>query len=86
MIDQDSSFLKEHGIMDYSLLLVIESLTSLESSKRRNTICSETHAQAYHIGIIDFLQQWNFDKKMERCFKSLKGSKIEISAIEPNQY
>ena len=82
----DSSFLKDHGIMDYSLLLVIESLKSREMSTRRNTICSETHPVAYHLGIIDFLQEWNFDKKLERAYKALKGNPNDISAMEPNGY
>ena len=77
----DSSFLREHGIMDYSLLLVIESLQSNKMSSRRNTICSETHPEAYHLGIIDFLQEWNFDKKLERAYKAVKGNPDDISAI-----
>ena len=72
--------------MDYSLLLVIESLQSKKVYHGRNTICSDTHPEAYHIGIIDFLQKWNFDKKLERAFKSLKGNPDDISAMEPTGY
>ena len=85
-MERDSSFLSSHGIMDYSLLLVIESLQSMEISTRRNTICSETHPEAYHLGIIDFLQKWDLSKKMERAYKAIKGDANNISAIEPIRY
>ena len=85
-MEKDSSFLRDHNIMDYSLLLVIEKMQSMKMSTTRNTICSETHPEAYHLGIIDFLQEWNLNKKMERAWKSLKGDPNQISAMEPIGY
>ena len=42
----------------------------------------------YHIAIIDYLQEWNTDKKLERFTKTMilgKNSE-QLSAIEPNAY
>ena len=85
-LEMDSIFLRDHEIMDYSLLLIIESLTACENSSRRNVICSETHPEAYHLGLIDFLQEWNTDKKMERALKRCKKGANDISAVEPTAY
>ena len=43
----------------------------------------------YHIGIIDFLQTWDFNKKCERFLKSkftAPKNIYGISAINPNDY
>ena len=42
----------------------------------------------YHIGIIDYLQEWNFSKIMERFYKVQiqKRAPKEISAVEPLYY
>lgn len=44
--------------------------------------------QAYHIGVIDYLQKWDTQKKMEASLKRLKyGRKGEgISAVNPARY
>jgi hypothetical protein len=46
----------------------------------------ELYKQNYHIGIIDFLQDWSFQKKFEKSFKSLwlkKGDSKGLSAVPP---
>ena len=42
----------------------------------------------YHIGIIDYLQEWNMTKKAERAYKVhfQRRSRKEISAVEPKFY
>ena len=42
----------------------------------------------YHIGIIDYLQEWNFNKKVEQFLKTkFKGAKKRnLSAVEPIFY
>lgn len=41
----------------------------------------------YHIGIIDYLQDFNFDKRMENLLKQRILSKGEgISAVHPTKY
>lgn len=41
----------------------------------------------YHIAIIDYLQDYNFDKKAENFYKTIKNKKdAQISAIPPLEY
>ena len=41
----------------------------------------------YHIAIIDYLQDYNFDKKAENFYKTIKNKKdAQISAIPPFEY
>jgi hypothetical protein len=44
----------------------------MESIKdvQKHELESEDGESKYHIAIIDYLQEWNFDKKMERFFKT----------------
>jgi hypothetical protein len=51
-LKKDSAFLCSEGLMDYSLLMVIEQLNE-PGLPSRNTLISGS--QAYHIGVIDFL-------------------------------
>lgn len=41
----------------------------------------------YHIAIIDYLQDYNFDKKLENALKTIwRGRHSEISAVPPVRY
>ena len=42
----------------------------------------------YHIAIIDYLQEWNLSKKLERFTKTVLMGKDKqtLSAIEPETY
>ena len=92
-LKQDSLFLQRHGIMDYSLLLVIDedssqtlpvntSILSYSSVMSRNKIGMQ------HVGIIDYLQIFNFNKKAESCWKTrILGNKSDgLSCAPPGIY
>ena len=70
ILKADSEFLARHNLMDYSLLLVIE-------TDRR------TKEQSYYFGIIDILQKWNWSKKLENAWKVkvMRANKHELSAV-----
>lgn len=53
-----------------------------------SVLFSEEKGMAYVIGIIDYLETWNVNKKSERFFKSVffKTKTEEISAQEPTFY
>ena len=81
--------------MDYSFLLVTEKVPQemqndmfIGRKLSRNTKMSEDKKEFYHIGIIDYLQVWNIQKKGEAFLKTnLKGwDKYNISAVEPVYY
>ena len=98
ILQQDSQFLMSQGIMDYSLLLVTEILPESQRSNGsvrkykmkydRNSVQSVDGKEACHFGIIDYLQEWNFNKKVEALYKHhLKHkNKHKISAVPPEPY
>lgn len=48
---------------------------------------SSDYKYIYHISIIDYLQDYNWDKKSENFLKRIwRGNKAEISAVNPNHY
>ena len=95
---KDSFFFKTNGIIDYSLLVIkincqiteeaawniftpnIDGLWSLESSKE--------NGMKYHIGIIDYLQPYNYKKILEKYTKKLMKAniKLDTSAQDPIIY
>lgn len=55
--------------------------------KWRHTFLSKSGKFIYHISIIDYLQDFNFEKKFENKFKVLINKEgAQISAIEPKGY
>ena len=79
--------------MDYSLYLVIEKLDpddpAVEQAEtRRNTFISQYENEAYHIGIIDYLQTWDTQKKQEQFLKRvfMQRDVNQLSAVEPKFY
>lgn len=55
--------------------------------KSRHKFLSSNLQYIYHISIIDYLQYYNLDKKLENLAKTiLKGKKAEISAVPPDRY
>ena len=86
-LKRDSSLLEKHMIMDYSLLVMIENVSSL-----RNTLISKTFVATHDgyivfIGVIDFLQTYNAKKKLEHRYKKLKNQdSIHFSSIAPTPY
>ena len=59
-----------------------------ENVNERNAVLSKDSKELYHIGIIDFLQKWNWFKKGESCYKTqvLRRNKGKLSAVEPDKY
>ena len=57
--------------------------------RHRNLIVSDQGDFIYHIGIIDFLQDYSFAKKAETAFKTMssKGNEANfISCVSPHRY
>jgi len=53
----------------------------------RHRFISNSGEYIYHIAIIDYLQEYNFDKKSEHIIKSIfRGKGSEISAVPPTRY
>ena len=54
----------------------------------RHQIESDCGTMTYHLAVIDYLQEWNFDKKCEAYLKkTLKGRPPKlISCVPPDPY
>lgn len=72
---KDVNFLTKQRLIDYSLLVVIADwenyCTETGNSKalgsnELSAIQSSRDYNYYHIGIIDYLQEWNVNKKVEK--------------------
>ena len=81
--------------MDYSLLLCVEKIEpgkkyvkTDEAHRARHIYVGRDENFVYHISVIDYLQDFNMDKKFENAFKSVKDRKnrLLISAVHPNDY
>ena len=116
VVKKDSEFLSSHGLMDYSLLLAVETKpddeydqeldqsldVSLDFSRNEGQnfaalgildvgeLMTKQHSfthgnRIYHMAVIDFLQEWNLQKRGERFIKTtLMGKDPDnLSAIEP---
>ena len=81
--------------MDYSLLIKIEKMDNDQMNAfdnitlSRNQFVSQDMLKLYHIGIIDYLQEFSRKKKVENftktIFKSKSGSR-KISCVPPQLY
>ena len=58
------------------------------NSKLRNTFISKDGTELYRIGMIDYLQKWNLQKKAERILKKLDifENSNDRSVVEPVFY
>ena len=96
ILKKDGEFLSKMGLMDYSLLLVIESakkgdrfLPTIRGNRiSRNMFLSKDRQIIYHIGIIDYLQNWNYIKKIENIYKTkvLGRDPTQIAAVSNQEY
>ena len=62
--------------------------TGLAVGGNRNLLGSFKGNEVYHIGLIDYLQKWDSNKKLERLVKTrfLNKDGRWLSAIEPREY
>ena len=90
ILRKDTQFLKELNLIDYSLLVVKvvwirdPPMPTFWSPFQRIQH-SDLAEQYYHIGIIDYMQKWDLQKKSEKWWKNMIGKK-HVSAAEPNHY
>jgi 1-phosphatidylinositol-4-phosphate 5-kinase len=55
--------------------------------KNRHTFLSKSGKYIYHLAIIDYLQDFNLDKRLENALKTVINKEgAQISAIPPNPY
>ena len=57
-----------------------------ENRASRYCFLSQDGKFIYHVGIIDYLQDFNFDKMVENRYKSIISDGQKISAVHPKMY
>eukprot|EP00048_Salpingoeca_helianthica_P009261 m.133061 g.133061 ORF g.133061 m.133061 type:complete len:414 (-) comp14820_c0_seq2:28-1269(-) len=98
----DVGFLHEHQLMDYSMLLGIHvcDATCAHNEAEFEHTAKSIHTRGaygfgngserfiYVFGIIDLLQSWNLNKKVEQFLKTKVGGFATdgVSAVEPDKY
>ena len=81
-LNDDLKFFTKHNIIDYSLLIAIyEEPLSLDS----RYYLEGAEGYSYCLGIIDFLQEYSLNKKLELLLKRLKG-KVNTSVCSSRKY
>jgi len=88
-LQADVTFFQLHRIIDYSLLISVVDMTKLspnylktELLERNHHIfkCCEQPNICYFVGIIDYFQLYNFQKKSERLLKKTLKCRADTSA------
>lgn len=95
-LTKDAYFLKQHNIMDYSLLFVIAEDSGLGEVSTKNSYrywrtmksCIEFKEEKWSFAIIDYLQEFNKFKYLESRYKELLNYKHSyyVSCINPKTY
>lgn len=81
IIQDDVEFLRDFGVMDYSMLIGIYDNYSTASS--RYSVFSASNV--FNIAIIDILQTYCLSKKAERSIKRMINNE-EPSSVDPSSY
>ena len=72
IIEKDTKFLAEFEMIDYSLLLTLENIQPNQkvicTNNRKLSVDGKT---VIHLGIIDYLQEFNLAKYIEMKWRSL---------------
>lgn len=95
----DSLFFRESGLIDYSMIVFKvnwmilreknpEMAEELEKNSQHIYQSTEDAKMKYHVGIIDYLQLYDVQKKMEKYSKKmLKLNKnLDTSSQDPSTY
>mmetsp|Transcript_11398 Transcript_11398/g.22368 ORF Transcript_11398/g.22368 Transcript_11398/m.22368 type:complete len:373 (+) Transcript_11398:909-2027(+) len=84
ILEADVKLLSEHQLMDYSLLVGISTKKAPVKGFEHSALVSPSGYILY-IGIIDYLQSFNYRKRLETLGLEIRG-KDAASCCEPNKY
>ncbi|KAL4488388.1 hypothetical protein ABPG72_019238 [Tetrahymena utriculariae] len=90
-LEKDCLFFKENGIIDYSLLVFKvarqnNSINDESNTEKENLIFQSKKEKQidYHIGIVDYLQEWNIDKMLEQKAKQALHANLNLNVSSQN--
>ena len=82
-LNNDSLFLKEEGIIDYSLLIIFE----YDNNKNKNEIKeNNNNFKVIRLGIVDYLRKYTWDKQIESYSKKVINGFNNPTIINPESY
>ena len=96
-VHNDTKFLAELGLMDYSVILGVRRCSlkdyrdgvfpkgCMVGSDQPYISTHKGEVWAYYLGIIDFLQEWNMGKRVAACLKCMCAPK-PLSTVPPKEY
>ena len=89
--EKDATFLRNHNIIDYSLLVGVRENYEIEEKEDENVFRKkdggvEAKDCVLYLGIIDVLQEFNSKKKLESTVKGLIHGKEKVSVVDPDFY
>lgn len=84
-LNRDSMWLRDHNLIDYSLLIGIVKNQGNTDVKGLSGIWEGENA-TYFLGIIDILQRYNLRKSVESLVKTKVLGQKNISAVKPDYY
>ena len=87
-ISKDVQLLREHNLMDYSLLVGVAEKQDIQDTTNLGPHCflSGDGESLYELGIIDFLQVYNTKKKVTHAIKSVVHQGDQLSTVHPGLY
>eukprot|EP00730_Choanoeca_flexa_P016619 TRINITY_DN7894_c0_g1_i1.p1 TRINITY_DN7894_c0_g1~~TRINITY_DN7894_c0_g1_i1.p1 ORF type:complete len:668 (+),score=104.72 TRINITY_DN7894_c0_g1_i1:98-2101(+) len=96
-LTNDAAFLHTHGLMDYSLLVVLyflaadtradEVVRPSQQLRHGLPMTWQGRAGVVRFGVIDFLQEYTWAKRLERWWKTWFGLRSrDVSSVNPDAY
>jgi len=92
ILTQDAEFLRDCGLIDYSLLVIKfyhDAREKVEKQKKIHfRLVSTQENTSYHIGIIDYFQKYDLQKILEKFGKKMlkMNPKLDTSSQNPQAY
>ena len=85
-IKNDSQFLKDEGVIDYSLLIIFENSKNNYNSNKNEIIDDKNNFKLIRLGIIDYLRKYTWDKQIESYSKKFLNGFSNPTIINPDSY
>ena len=85
-LELDSKLFEEYGIMDYSMLLLIETVEQNTKVSANSINCFQMKDYEMRIGIIDFLQSYSTSKKLHTTINTIRTDFTLNSCVPPDIY
>ena len=81
-LNNDSRFLKDEGVIDYSLLIIFETDNNNKNEKKEENKIFKI----IRLGIIDYLRKYTWDKQLESYGKKFIHGFTNPTIINPDSY